>query len=209
MSFQEKGGRSVLLTYFEPFGLYKKNSTMMIARHLREKNTFPQVEYLQLPVVFGKAGQKVVRKMRESHYDFVLGLGMSPRARRLFIERIALNVNHTVFADNAGNRPFAEMINEKGSVAYWTTMPCKRIVEVCRENSVSIKQSFFAGTYVCNNLLYSILDAAHREKINARIGFIHVPSIKTKVKGKQSLEYLAGAIEKILALLVHGDGLDD
>lgn len=201
VDFSRIVGRTIMLCYFEPFGLYKKNSTQMIARHLMEMNFFPDIHYVQLPVVFGRAGKKAMKHIKNKSPDIVLGLGQSGHARRLYIERVALNVNHTVFVDNAGNRPFIELINSQGPVAYWTTMPYKKIMEVCSKSSISIKLSHFAGTYVCNNVLYMLLDAVRREKMDTKVGFIHVPSIKTKKKGKCSLEYLAWAIQKILTVL--------
>lgn len=190
-----------MVCYFEPFGQYKKNSTTMIAHELKGRSSLPGIHYVKLPVVFGRAPAKALREIRAVSPDFVLCLGQNARARRLYIERVALNVNHTVFADNAGSRPFAEIINPGGAVGHWATMPYKKIMEVCAKNSISIKLSYFAGTYVCNNVLYMVLDAACREKLESKIGFIHVPAIKTRIKGKQSLECLSGAIEQIVRVL--------
>lgn len=200
-----KKPKSILLFAFEPFLGYKNNSSLQVARNIMERASPREVNYIELPVVFGDAARKVTAVMRETNPDYVLGLGQNAAAKKIAIERLALNVNHTLFRDNAGNKPFAESIVSGRTIAYWTTLPYKRIIAVFRENSIPFRLSYFAGTYVCNNVLFSLLDARKKDRGQTGVGFLHLPRVRTKKKGKLSLEYLSMVVEKALCALSSGE----
>ncbi|MFW5897078.1 MAG: pyroglutamyl-peptidase I, partial [Bacillota bacterium] len=45
--------------------------------------------------------------------------------------------------------------------------------------------SYSAGTYVCNDLLYSILHHARIDGWKARVGFIHVPLLPVQAAARE------------------------
>ncbi|MDQ7823392.1 MAG: hypothetical protein RDV48_11400 [Candidatus Eremiobacteraeota bacterium] len=201
-------GRSILIYSFEPFLQWKVNSATMLLRSMKKQGLIPPaVTHMVLPVVFEKAAEKVLRAARSSTPDIILGIGQAAGYTKLSLERIALNVNHATRPDNRRQKPHDELIREGGPLAYWTTIPYKKMEELSRSRKFPFRLSFHAGTYVCNNVLFMVLDALEREKIPALAGFLHVPLIRTKKKGKLSLEKLSEAMGAVLGLLASDESL--
>lgn len=193
---------NILLFSFKPFLVYKSNSGTILAKEALSMMGKPgNITHTVLPVVFEKAGAQLVKLVKSSKPSLILGLGMHSRASHLYFERIALNVSHSIRSDNNRNKPHDQLINPCGPLAYETTMPYKGIEEICREKKVPFRLSFHAGTYVCNNVLYMLLDGLVRESIPARTGFLHVPRITTKAKGKLSLTAMSSVLSAFLTRL--------
>jgi pyroglutamyl-peptidase len=198
---------SILLFSFEPFGPWKTNAGTLIARKVISEHHIARLHHRVLPVCFGRASSKILSEARKIKPDIVLGLGLSGKATCLHLERIAVNINNSTRFDAAGKKPKDLMINRQGPPAYWTTLPYAALLEALKEESIPLRLSFHAGTYVCNDVLFTLLDTLAAEGLPAKVGFLHVPPIKTLKKGKRSLAYLSLALEKILAILQSPSGL--
>ncbi len=193
---------SILLFSFKPFLVYKSNSGTILAKDALAQMGKPEnITHVILPVIFEKAGAQLVKLVKSSKPSLILGLGMHSRASHLFFERIALNVSHSIKSDNNRNKPKDQLINPAGPLAHMTTMHYKDIEEICREKKVPFRLSFHAGTYVCNNVLYMLLDSLSRESFPVRAGFLHVPKITTKAKGKLSLAAMSSVLSAFLTRL--------
>ena len=64
---------------------------------------------------------------------------------------------------------------ENGPEAYFTMLPVFRMVEKMKENGIPASVSYTAGTYVCNDVMYSVLHYCHTEFKDVKGGFMHVP----------------------------------
>ncbi|HEU24142.1 MAG TPA: pyroglutamyl-peptidase I, partial [Mesoaciditoga lauensis] len=67
-----------------------------------------------------------------------------------------------------------------------------------------------AGTYVCNHLMYGILNYIHKNDLPIKAGFIHVPYSSEQVLDKpdtpfMSLEDMTRAIEIALRVIATND----
>ena len=66
--------------------------------------------------------------------------------------------------------------------AYFATLPVREIAGAVRRAGIPCALSYSAGTFVCNDVLYSLLHACCGTKTLA--GFIHVPFLPEQAKEK-------------------------
>ncbi len=81
------------------------------------------------------------------------------------------------------------------------------MVEDIKKAGIPANISNTAGTYVCNHVMYGILYKIHKERLNIKAGFIHVPFIPEQVVNKpekpsMSLENIVKAVEIACKVLV-------
>lgn len=95
---------------------------------------------------------------------------------RFTVERIGINIDDFRIPDNKGNQPVDEPIFLTGPIAYWATLPVKKMVANMKVAGISASVSTSAGTYVCNHLLYGVLHLLATEgKAHIPAGFVHIP----------------------------------
>src|SRR6266853_1006571 len=69
-----------------------------------------------------------------------------------------------------------------GGVAIHTAMlPTKACVAEMRKAGLPAAVSNTAGTFVCNNVFYALMDMAARHPIPMRAGFLHIPYVPEQV----------------------------
>ncbi len=61
-----------------------------------------------------------------------------------------------------------------------TSLKTSEIARKIRDADIPAKQSFFAGSYICNALFYGVLGYAKEQNLNTSIGFIHVPLLDSQ-----------------------------
>ncbi|MCI5662590.1 MAG: pyroglutamyl-peptidase I [Clostridia bacterium] len=174
----------VMVTAFEPFGGEKINPTML----LLEKLTAPdgiELEKVVLPVVFGEAEARAIGFLNAHPADAVVMLGQAGGRAAITVERVAINFDDASLPDNAGNQPREQSIRENAPAAYFSTLPVRRMVDRIQESGVRGAVSLSAGAYVCNHLMYSMLDFL--AGTNVRAGFIHVPFLPEQTQTAPSM----------------------
>ena len=165
--------RKLLITGFEAFGGESVNPSWDAVCRLPEKISDFSITKLCLPVVFGEAADKVISVARELSPDVILCIGQAGGRGAVTPEMIGINLRHATIPDNAGNKPTDEKILPDGDAAFFSTLPVRKIKESIESKKIASQVSYSAGTYVCNDLLYTLLD--HFKQTNTRVGFIHVP----------------------------------
>ena len=168
--------KKLLLTAFEPFGGDELNSSLMTLERLPNRIGPWEITKLTLPVVFGKAADIAIAASEELQPNAILCLGQAANRAEVTPEFVGLNFIDARIPDNAGRRPQREPIAEDGPAAYFSTLPVFEIAEAIRAAGTPSSVSFSAGTYVCNDLLYSLLHRYGGEGLP--IGFIHLPLAK-------------------------------
>ena len=58
----------------------------------------------------------------------------------------------------------------------FSTLPVRAMAQAMVDAGVPAAVSYSAGTYVCNAVLFSVLDALAASQSTARAGFVHVPN---------------------------------
>ncbi|AXK46813.1 pyroglutamyl-peptidase I [Brachybacterium saurashtrense] len=168
----------ILLTGFVPFDGAASNESweaVQVAVPLLRAEGI-SVEVRELPVEFHRAGPLLAEAVRELRPKVVIAVGLASGRTRIMPERTAVNVRDTRIPDNAGVSPVDEPVVAGGPVGYFSSLPIKAMVAAAEDAPAAVSQT--AGTYVCNDVFYSLqhLLATDADLAGTRGGFVHVPS---------------------------------
>src|ERR687895_3576 len=83
--------------------------------------------------------------------------------------------------DNDGKQPIEKPVVKDGPAAYFATLPIKACVAAMRKAGLPAAVSNTAGTFVCNHILYSLMDIAQDHPAAFRGGFLHIPYVPEQV----------------------------
>lgn len=168
--------RKLLLTGFEPFLKFTLNPTMKIAEELHGQIIGNYKIHSEiLTVDFTSSGNQILSHIEKIHPDAVISLGLAGGRSKITPERIAINVKDGA-ADNQGNTPVDEPIQEHGADGIMSTLPVRDMVKHLQQKGFPAKISNTAGTYLCNNVMYEALHYATTKRPAMISGFIHIPA---------------------------------
>lgn len=189
----------IVVTAFEPFGGEVINPANEALQLLEEEVQGVKIVKLVVPTVFGKAINTIEAVLEKEKPNVVICIGQAGGRADITVERIAINIDDAKMADNEGNMPVDKPIIKDGPAAYFSTLPIKKIVEKIKDHGIPASVSNSAGTFVCNHLMYGLLDTIDKQKLNTIGGFIHVPYIPQQTLEKintpsMSLEDITRAI---------------
>jgi pyroglutamyl-peptidase len=166
----------IVVTGFEPFGGHPSNPSEEIAKSVDGRTIGGQaVRAAILPVHHEEAARAAALLLREHDPLAVLHLGLAAGRARLALERVALNVMDYELADNAGYQARGEPCVVGGPAAYLSTLPLPAMLEAIGREAIPAYLSNTAGTYLCNQTLYSTLHTIATERRRTLAGFMHVP----------------------------------
>jgi len=178
--------RKLLITGFDSFGGGTTNPSWEAVKSLPDTVGDFVLCKLQIPTVFGKAAQMVLEKAAEVQPDVILCVGLAGGRDAVTPERIAVNIRDARIPDNAGNQPQGEFVVSDGPAAYFATVPVVAMTQAIRDVGIPGAVSNTAGTFVCNDVLYSLLHRYHGTEV--RCGFIHVPYLPEQGSPSLTLE---------------------
>lgn len=167
--------KKVLITGFEPFGGEEINPAYEAVKLLPDEIAGAQIIKLEIPTVFQKGVDAVYNAIQKYQPDYVLCIGQAGGRSQLTPEWVGINFRNARISDNEGNQPVQTPVIEGGPAAYFTMLPVFCMVEKMKENGIPASVSYSAGTYVCNDVMYSLLHYCHTEFKNTKGGFMHVP----------------------------------
>ena len=192
--------KKLLITGFEPFGGETINPSWEAVSRLSEIIGEYEITKLLIPVVFGEASKRVIETASKTNPDVIISVGQAGGRNAITPELVAINLRHATIPDNNGNKPQDESIVEDGEAAYFSDLPVRKMSDAIKDSGISSSVSYSAGAYVCNDVLYTLLDRYKGKK--TRVGFIHIPY--SKEQGKEPsmalddiIEGLTVAIENI------------
>lgn len=182
---------NILVTAFDPFSKEKTNPALEAVKLLPETIGEHTITKLEIPTVFNESVEAIKQQLKIETYDAVLAIGQAGGRFDLTPERVGINVDDARIADNKGNQPIDEVIQEDGAPAYFSNMPVKRLTQAIKDAGVPASLSNTAGTFVCNHVLYQLgyLHATTFPYI--QFGFIHVPFIPEQVTNKPNTPSMA------------------
>lgn len=181
----------ILLTGFEPFGGESINPAKEAVKLVKDEIKGAQIVKCYVPVVFGKAIDTVYEAMKKEKPDAVLLIGQAGGRYEITPERIAINCDDGRIPDNEGNQPVDQPVVADGPAAYFSTLPVKKMVEYMKNVNIPAAISNSAGTYVCNHLMYGVLNHIEKEFPNTIGGFMHVPYLHEQVMNKKEVASLS------------------
>jgi len=166
----------IVVTGFEPFAGHPANPSEEIAKAVDGRIIAGQsVRAAILPVHHAEAARAAARLLDEQNPQAVLHVGLAAGRARLALERVAVNVMDYDLADNAGYQARGEPCVADGPAAYFSTLPLAAILDALSREDVPGYLSNTAGTYLCNQTLYSTLHTIATGGRRTIAGFMHVP----------------------------------
>ena len=192
----------ILITAFEPFQQETINATMEALSLLPDSVCGHTLIKRTIPVVFGKAVEAVTALVDDLRPEAVICLGQASGRAEVTPERVAINVMDARIPDNAGEQPADAPIREDGPAAYFSTLPVKAMVQAMKEAGVPASLSNTAGTFVCNDLMYGLLDHLARTGRNIPAGFIHIPATPAQAVERPTPSLAPETVAKGLAAAI-------
>lgn len=184
--------KRLLITGFEPFGGERVNPAWEAVKQLPAFVGGYTLCKLTIPTIFGEAAQMVLDKAAKFQPNVILCVGLAGGRDAVTPERIAVNIRDARIPDNRGNQPDGEPIVPEGPAAYFSTVPVKAMAEAIRAAHIPGNVSNTAGTYVCNDTLYTLLH--HYAGTDTKVGFIHVPYLPEQGSPSLCLERTVAAL---------------
>lgn len=179
--------KKLLLTGFVPFLDNPINPTEEVVKALDGKTIGGyQIVGKILPVEFAESAKQCIEHFEAETPDVVISLGLAAGRNKITPERIAINCRDGA-ADNSGVKLQDAPIEEEGPAGYFSTLPIRQFVDASVEKGYPAVISNTAGTYLCNNVMYSLLHKIEQEQLSVRAGFIHIPASHELALKKPSL----------------------
>lgn len=191
--------KKLLITGFDPFGGESVNPSWEAVKLLPDQIGGYEIHKLQIPTVFGLAPKTVLEKAAEIQPDVIISVGQAGTRAAVTPERIGINVRDARIADNAGISPKDESIVPGGPDGLFSTLPVKAMIAAIQAAGLPGAVSNTAGTFVCNDVLYSLLH--HYAGTHVRCGFIHVPWLPQQGTPSLPLEDTVKALEAAVSAL--------
>ncbi|MDD5954080.1 MAG: pyroglutamyl-peptidase I [Firmicutes bacterium] len=191
--------KRLLITGFDPFGGAQINPSWEAVKGLPERIGACELTKLRIPTVFGTAAQTVLDKAAEVLPDVILCIGQAGGRGAVTPERIGINIRSAKIPDNAGNRPDGEPVVPAGPDGIFSTVPVDAMAAAICGAGLPGAVSNTAGTFVCNDTLYTLL--YHYADTPVRAGFIHVPYLPEQGTPNLSLEKIIQALTAAIQAL--------
>lgn len=191
--------KKLLITGFDPFGGETVNPAWEAVKRLPDTAGEYVLCKLEIPTVYAAAAQKVLDAARELKPDVILCIGQAGGRNDVTPERIGINLRLARIPDNAGNRPEGEPVVPGSADGYFATVPVDRMAQAIRDAGYPASVSNTAGTFVCNDVLYTVLHACLGT--NVRAGFLHVPFLPEQGQPSLPLEDTVKALEAAISAL--------
>ena len=192
--------KRLLITGFDPFGSETVNPSWEAVRLLPEAVGAYRLTKLQIPTVFGLAAEKVLSAAKELHPDMILCIGQAGGRSGITPEVVGINLREARIPDNAGYQPVNVPVVENAPVAYFSTVPVRTMVKAIQDAGLPAALSYSAGTFVCNDVLYTLLHCF--DGTQTQVGFVHGPFLPEQAKDNtpclplpQIVQALTAAIE--------------
>ena len=191
--------KRILVTGFDPFGGQPVNPAREAVLRLPDTVGGYEITKLEIPTVFGLAAETVLQAASERQPHAVLCVGQAGGRSAVTPEMVAINLREATIPDNAGNIPVNTPVVENAPAAYFSTLPVRDMVQAVKERGIPCALSYTAGTFVCNDLLYTLLH--HYRDTDVRVGFVHIPYLPEQAgEGVPSME-LDTVVEALTAMI--------
>ncbi len=164
--------KKIIVSAFEPFGGFNVNSSYLVLQQLKPRYGDTEVSLIVLPVLYKKAFDLLKTAIEKEKPDYIICMGQAGGREKVCIERIAVNINSAASADNEGTIKTDEIIIPYGPNAYFTNLPHKDMLGICGGDTVI---SYSAGTYICNDIFYRLMNFIENSDREIKGGFIHLP----------------------------------
>ena len=164
-----------LVTGFEAFDGAAVNASIAAVRQLPARLGELVITTVELPTAFARAPAALTTAIADCNPDLVLCVGEAGGRDVLSIERVAINLCDARSADNDGACPRETAVVAGGPAAYFSTLPVVEIADALRAAGLPAEISNNAGSFVCNQVFYTLMRLVAMSGHRWRGGFLHVP----------------------------------
>lgn len=178
--------KKLLITGFEPFGGGVVNPAWEAVKRLPDSVGDYVLCKLLIPTVFVEAAKMVLQEARRVKPDVILSVGQAGGRHAVTPERIGINVRWARMPDNAGNQPQEQPVVAEGPDGIFSTVPVTAMAEAITAAGLPGAVSNTAGTFVCNDVLYTLL--YRYQNTGVLVGFLHVPYLPEQGEPNLALE---------------------
>ncbi len=177
--------KTILLTGFEPFGGSHINPSIEACRPYNEKTINDvKIKVVEIPLRYDEVKPSILKAIKETRPAAVICTGQSG-ASTINLERVAINIADARIPYNCGTQPVDQLIEKDGPVAYFSTLPLRKLLAALTEAKIPTVISNSAGTFGCNHIFYELMHHLSENKVMIPAGFIHVPSLPEQVMEKK------------------------
>ncbi|MBR6951430.1 MAG: pyroglutamyl-peptidase I [Oscillospiraceae bacterium] len=166
--------KRILVTGFEPFGGAERNRSWEAVSRLPDRIAGFEIIRLRIPTVFGEGARAVMERADEIGADVILCVGEAGGRTCVTPEVIGINLRDARIPDNAGRQPEGEPVIPGAEDGCFVSLPVKRMRDAILARGVPCELSYTAGTFVCNDVLFTLLERYRGTEKG--VGFIHVPA---------------------------------
>lgn len=166
-----------LVTGFDPFGGDAVNPSSLAVSRLKKRIGTVSVRTAVLPTSYARSAAVLREAIEEAKPDIVLCVGQAGGRTELCLERVGINVQDARIPDNDRHQPIDVPVRAGGPAAYFATLPVKACVAEMRKAGLPAAVSNTAGTFVCNHILYALMDIIESYPARMRGGFLHIPYV--------------------------------
>ncbi len=165
----------ILVTGFEPFGGDTKNVSWEAVRRLPAVIDGAEIISACLPVSYDRVEPELWTLAERFSPDAVLCVGLAGNRDCLTPEQTAVNLMASKIPDNDGVQYGGQKIRPAGLEYRPSPLPAAKIAQAMVKAGVPARVSPSAGTFVCNRVMYGLLDGIAAGKGPKTGGFLHVP----------------------------------
>lgn len=130
--------------------------------------------------------------------ELVICLGLAAGTDTIRLERVALNLRDARIPDNAGAQPADVPVVPQGPPALFSTLRLKAAHARITATGIPVTLSLSAGSYVCNELLYTALHHISAKDLQIPAGFVHLPDLHSP-STPLSIGQAAAAVDLLIA----------
>lgn len=174
----------VLVTGFTPFGGETVNPSYEAVRALPKNICDNEIITARLTTEFGTSYDELLKLIKKYNPDAIVCVGQAGGRSAVTVEKIAINYAVARDADKSGVI-IENTINPNGKAAYFTTLNAEKLVAKVCAQGIPCALSLSAGSFVCNYIMYRLLEATENDKIRA--GFVHIPYCPDQAIGKNPI----------------------
>ena len=161
----------VLLTAFEPFDVWRTNSSWLTLVELTKNlPQHPQITTRLYPVDYEQLRQRLPQDLAHG-YDVVIHLGQAAGHQCIHLEMVALNL--ALFPDTYPDQ--CEPLVPSGPLAYRSQLPVSGWSSAIRQAGIPAQVSYHAGTYLCNAAFYLTQHFAESHQLPTQALLLHLP----------------------------------
>ena len=172
--------KQTLISSFGAFLTVQINPTRELGQEL---GRLPSCNLVELPVQFGESYRLLRSEIFNTEPHTLIMLGVAGDRNHICLETVGLNWVQSRGPDAAGLRPSSGVIVPGADLAIMTQIQIENILnQLSAESRKYVRQSFSAGTYVCNDLYFRVLND---QELTCQKIFIHVPPFEVLEKSIQ------------------------